>query len=129
MTNEMIILNARVKLMNEGVINLTDQIVTVENDKGEKVQMPMPEEIHTYAKWKALGFQVRKGEKAIAQIPVWKPAKGKKKTEEADDEKVKVEKKPYMFLKTASFFSSTQVEPICENPFPEGVDKDTRGCR
>ena len=68
------------------------------------------ERIHTYQMWKSLGFQVKKGEHAITKFPVWKPAKGKKKVDEDGNE---VEKgRPYMFMKTASFFSSTQVEPI-----------------
>lgn len=64
------------------------------------------ENIHTYQKWKQLGYQVKKGEHAITSFPVWKPAK---KKEQKDGEEIV---KPYMFMKNAAFFSSTQVEAI-----------------
>lgn len=54
MTNEMIIFNNRVSLMEEGVIQGTGNFITVENEDGEKVELEEPEQIHTYAGWKAL---------------------------------------------------------------------------
>ena len=30
--------------------------------------------MHTYATWKKLGYQVKKGEKSKHKIPVWKPS-------------------------------------------------------
>lgn len=68
------------------------------------------EEIHTYQMWHDLWYQVKKGEHAIAKFTIWKPSKGK--VEEDENGKQKVVKKPYMFMKSANFFSTTQVEPI-----------------
>ena len=68
MTNEMIIFNESVKLMEEGIIEGTGNFVTVENEDGEKVELEEPEQIHTYAGWKALKRQVKKGEKSIAYL-------------------------------------------------------------
>ena len=67
------------------------------------------EEIHTYAHWKSLGYQVKKGEKAIAQFPVWKYT-SKKKAEEVSEEEAQA--RGYCFMKLSSFFSTKQVEPI-----------------
>ena len=65
-------------------------------------------EIHTYAHWKSLGFQVRKGEKAIAKFPIWKYTKKKKK----DMTEEEAQSKGYCFMKNSSWFSNKQVEPI-----------------
>lgn len=91
MTNAEIIYANQMELVNNGVI-------------GEE------EDIHTYQMWKSLGYQVKKGEHAVTKFPVWKPSKGKVAKDE-DGENVMV-KKPYMFMKTAAFFSTSQVEPI-----------------
>lgn len=65
--------------------------------------------IHTYQHWKAIGFQVKKGEKAIAKFPIWKYGT---KTIETDDGEQHV--KGRCFSKMSAFFSSRQVEPIKE---------------
>lgn len=65
------------------------------------------EDIHTYNHWKSLGFQVRKGQKAIAKIRIWKPGY-RKATDTENDEKL------FMFMKTAAFFGRSQVDPIEE---------------
>lgn len=64
------------------------------------------EEIHTFQKWKSLGFSVRKGEKSTIRIPIWKypPAKVNRETGE--------EIQGQAFIKTAAFFTFSQVEPI-----------------
>ena len=67
------------------------------------------EEIHTYAHWKSLGYQVKKGQKAIAQFPIWKYT-SKKKAEEVSEEEAQA--RGYCFMKMSSFFSTKQVEPI-----------------
>ena len=62
------------------------------------------EEIHTFQKWKSLGYSVRKGEKACASFTIWKhTTKTDKETGEEDAR---------MFMKTAHFFSTSQVEKI-----------------
>lgn len=62
------------------------------------------EQIHTYNRWKQLGFQVQKGSKAVAKITIWKASR--KKSDEDDEDE------PRMFMKTASFFAASQVEPV-----------------
>ena len=62
------------------------------------------EECHTYAKWKSMGYQVKRGSKALFQTAIWKYTR-KKNMETGDDES-------HMFMKTASFFGRSQVEKI-----------------
>jgi antirestriction protein ArdC len=64
------------------------------------------EEAHTYAHWKTLGYQVKKGEKAKFKCQIWKCTS--KKVEEKGEEK----EKSSMFMKVASFFTESQVEAI-----------------
>lgn len=90
-------------MTNEEII-MMNQMALVESGK-----IAEEDDIHTYQMWKSLGYQVRKGEHAVAKFQIWKPSKGKKV--EAEDGSVEV-KKPYMFLKMSSFFSTAQVEPI-----------------
>jgi antirestriction protein ArdC len=90
-TNAELIENATIALMMEGKIG-----------KGE--------EIHTYAHWKELGYQVKKGEKAVAKFQVWKPSKRKP----VEGEPERAEARPRMFRKMASFFSTAQVDPITQ---------------
>ena len=119
MTNAQIILNESINLMEQGKLNGTGNMITVitVNAEGqeEKKQIEEPEPIHTYAAWKQLGFQVKKGSKAVAQINIWKHVSRKEEvevkytdgttgTEEIDDSK--------MFMKLSSFFSLSQVERI-----------------
>lgn len=64
------------------------------------------EESHTYAHWKKLGFVVRKGEHATFKATIWK---AKERKIEVDG---KEEKDLSMFMKTASFFTRSQVEQL-----------------
>lgn len=91
MTNVAIILGQMELLIADGVI-------TADN------------EIHTYGYWKSLGFQVKKGEKAIAKFPIWKYTKGK--TKDMDEEEAQA--KGFCFMKNSAWFSNEQVEPIKE---------------
>ena len=61
------------------------------------------EEVHTFARWKKMGYQVRKGEHAILKTTIWKAKERKAEDEETDLR---------MFMKTAHFFGRSQVEPI-----------------
>ena len=67
--------------------------------------------LHTYATWKKLGYQVKKGEKSQHKIPVWKPSTKKVEVENEDGTK---EEKPNgrYFIKTSAFFTQGQVERI-----------------
>lgn len=93
MTNTAIILNYSMDLVEKGILEEVNGI---------------PETIHTYAKWKSLGYQVRKGEKAIAQFPIWKHT-SKKKVDKETGEEIDNSK---MFMKTASFFKLSQVDLV-----------------
>ena len=108
MTNQMIILTESIKLMEAGILKPTGEKIVVETDEGKK-ELDVPEIIHTYQKWKQLGYQVKKGQKAIAQFPVWKYTNKKTKdNDNTDGEK----ENGYCFLKVSSFFKQEQVEQI-----------------
>lgn len=86
MTNAQIIFNESVELMENGIIGNTGRKIIVENEDGEKKEMLEPESIHTYAGWKAIGRQVKKGEKCIATFMIWKHTTKKKKSESEDEQ-------------------------------------------
>lgn len=98
MTNAMIILMESVKLMEEGKLKGTGKFIEVETQDGKK-QLEIPEAIHTYAKWKELGYQVRRGEKSEIKIQVWK-YRGKTHTDEESGETIETGK---CFMKVAAF--------------------------
>ena len=85
MTNQMIIAAQMVQLIQEGILTEHDTI-------------------HTYATWKTLGFQVRKGEHAVASFPIWKYVI--KKNSETHETTQK------MIMKTSAFFTQDQVDAI-----------------
>ena len=89
MTNTEIIMGNMVMLIADGIITADNQI-------------------HTYAHWQSLGYQVKKGEKAIAKFPIWKYTRGK--TKEMDEEEA--QRRGYCFMKNSAWFSDAQVEPI-----------------
>lgn len=111
MTNAQIIMNESIRLLEEGIIKGTGKMleaVIIDKDGNEtKKLVEEPEVIHTYATWKQLGFQVKKGEKAKASFTIWKCVAGKKNEEESEDQP---ENK--MFMKKAHFFTIDQVEKI-----------------
>lgn len=111
MTNAMIILNESIRLMQEGVLKGSGEILTVKYDDGHTEDFEVPEPIHTYQAWKAMGYQVRKGEKAVAKFTIWKYAEHKEDIA-ADD--IATEDKPMgkMFMKMSAFFKMSQVERI-----------------
>ena len=63
--------------------------------------------IHTYTKWKQLGYQVRKGEKCMHRLTIWKSCT--KTRTNADGEEVT---SSHLILKESCFFTLAQVEPI-----------------
>ena len=65
--------------------------------------------LHTYATWKKLGYQVKKGEKSQHKIPVWKPSIKKVEVENEDGTKEEKTNGRY-FLKASAFFTQEQVE-------------------
>lgn len=117
MTNAQIILEESQELAEQGIIEYTGntveyEVVGGEND-GMVIEYKETEPIHTFATWKKLGYQVQKGEKAIAEFMVWKMCKpSKKQVEEA--KKNDEEAKSKMIKKMAYFFKSSQVQKIEE---------------
>ena len=109
-TNHEIITRARMELLEAGKIGTTGRTFVVELPDGETKTFPEPEEIHTYQHWKTLGYQVRKGEKAIAELMIWKYSQRKHNSEETDEENSG--KSGRCFMKRAYFFSANQVDKI-----------------
>ena len=106
MTNEQIIFNEQMRLLKEGLILPTGRTITVQTDMGE-VTVPEAEPIHTFQRWKELGFSVKKGEHAVTRLTIWKYT-GKRK----DDEKNQEAESGHCFLKQSCFFSEHQVEAL-----------------
>lgn len=104
MTNENIILANRIELMEKGILKGTGVFITVEDEHGEKKRIEEPEQIHTYAGWKSLNRQVKKGEKNIATISIWKHTTSKKKEDEEETSRI--------FLTKAFFFRESQTDAI-----------------
>lgn len=52
-TNGTIILLESMKLMEQGILVGTGEMIVYEDENGNKKQVEMPEPIHTYQKWKA----------------------------------------------------------------------------
>lgn len=105
MTNEQIIFEARCELMREGKIGKSGNVYKAVDADGNERIYEEPEEIHTYQAWKEQGYQVQKGQKAVARIVIWKYAVSKAKDGEEDG-------KEHMFMKNSAFFTRAQVEPI-----------------
>jgi hypothetical protein len=65
------------------------------------------EDCHTYAHWKELGRQVKRGEKAAFMAPMWKPNMRKPEGGEQAEQTMSG-----FFAKTSAFFKYSQTEPI-----------------
>lgn len=117
MTNAAIIFSNSIQLMKDGVLEGTGEYLTLKYDDGHTEEVEVPEPIHTYQAWKALGYQVRRGEKAIAKFTIWKYSEKKAKE---DTPEIAVKEgdtiSGKMFMKIAAFFKMSQVEKIkaCE---------------
>ena len=86
------------------------QIIAMEEARLiEEGLMSNDEVIHTYQHWKSLGYQVRRGEKAITKLSIWKYG-GKVQTDEKTGEKTIAN--PHCFGKVAAFFKTSQVDAI-----------------
>lgn len=67
--------------------------------------IPLDEELHTFAEWKRFGFSVKKGEKARCKIAIWNKSIKKKKDTENEEED-----DGYFYIKVAAFFTKNQVQ-------------------
>lgn len=112
MTNAQIILQNSVFLMEQGLLKPTDQKITITDEEGTRETF-LPEEIHTFAAWKKMGYVVKKGEHAIAKFPIWKPV-AKKGAKEEDGDEEKEQRTDHMFMKMSFFFTADQVEKMKE---------------
>lgn len=118
----MIILNERIRLLEEGIIRSTGRMLEFEDESGEIHEYEEPEEIHSFAYWKEHEHRVvRKGSKAIAAFPIWVPKKIKKweveelkeDTSDASTGEVEISvMKKKMYLKQTFFFTYEQTEAI-----------------
>lgn len=115
MTNAQIILLESVRLMEEGVLAATGELMRVEvpDAEGNLVvkELPVPEAIHTYNGWLERGFQVRRGEHACCQFSIWKHISKKVSNEEEGSEDQEVGR---MIMKLSSFFKASQVDKKVE---------------
>ena len=110
MTNEQIIFNNSVLLMEEGIIGTTGRTFEVENEDGTKKTIQEPEPIHTFATWHNLGYQVQKGQKAVAKFPIWKHKNAGRRKNKNTGVEEDIEER--LFLTDAFFFSRSQVQPM-----------------
>jgi hypothetical protein len=112
MTNAQIIFSESLELMEAGKIGTTGRTLTLERPDGTRYTVPEPEPIHTFAAWRALGYTVRKGEKATAAFSIWKQGKASKAAREAAAEAGEEEPAGRMFMKLSHFFTAAQVEKL-----------------
>lgn len=111
MTNAQIIFNNRVFLMEQDIIKgIPGTSVTISDEQGERTVL-MPEEIHTFNEWKKMGYQVQKGEHAVAKFPIWKHVSGKKQEQELDEDQEQEAGGRYI-KKVAFFFTAAQVKEV-----------------
>lgn len=114
MTNAQIIMEMQEQLLADGVLKYTGRTITFETVDGEEVEIQEIQPIHTYNGWKARGYQVKKGSKAVAQFPIWKMSTKKKKEKDEESGEEKEVTNGRMFMKLSSFFTDEQVEKIKE---------------
>lgn len=65
------------------------------------------EPVKTLPQWNAIGYRVKKGQKALFVAKIWKPCKQKKIIDDETGEEVKRPKK--LILVNAGFFGLSQV--------------------
>lgn len=119
MNNAAIINMHQNMLVKEGILKYTGKVIHCKNLYGEPFDIPIVETIHTYNGWKERGYQVKKGEKAVAKFPIWKYIDRKayngdndelRGSQDGEDDR----NKGKCMLKTAAFFTEAQVEKIKE---------------
>lgn len=113
MTNNLIIFQESLKLAEAGKIKFTGRTIMVDLPTGRK-EFPEPEELHTYATWKKLGRQVKRGEKSFP-ICIWKYAEKKAKDDAGNvqkDENGDEITSSSMFMKKSFFFTFEQTEEL-----------------
>lgn len=99
--HEMLIWNERIRLFESGKIGGTGRMIELHAEDGTVKKMEEPEEIHSYSRWQEYGYQVKKGEKAVSTIEIWKYAQ---KKEDSDKDGEDAEGSERVFKKKAFFF-------------------------
>ena len=107
MTNEMLIMIEKERLVREGVLKYTGRMIKGVNLDGEEVEIPEIEPIHTFHGWKKLGYHVKKGQHHEIEFPIWVWKKNKKKESEDGDEEAE---KGNCYKRMAFWFRADQVE-------------------
>lgn len=125
MDNATIVLNERLKLMEEGKIGSTGRTLEFTVEDGTTKMILEPEPLLTYDAWKQYGFIVKRGEHATAIIEIWMPKKKtsskKKNAEKTDDTAASADKaevspeKQDFYKKRAFFFRRCQVQKMEED--------------
>lgn len=110
MTNEAIILNQSLKLMEQGVLKGSGNFADIVDENGETKTIELPEEIHTFNGWKERGFSVKKGEKSKIKFAIWKHTSKEKAEEEKTGNPLEDAPISNMFMKMSAFFTLAQVE-------------------
>lgn len=118
MTNEQIIMNESISLMEQGILKGSGHFAEIETADGT-MTIELPEEIHTFNGWKQLGYSVKKGEKSSIKFPIWKHTVKMLNTETGNAELDKMNAaineqggQTNMFMKMSAWFTAAQVEPI-----------------
>lgn len=107
-------------MTNEEIITRTAiQLGILTESEAEQIIMSGREiPLHTYSAWKARGYQVKKGEKAVCKVSLWKKSKAKKITTKGPDPKTGEDaeqegnKDGHFFQTTAALFLISQCEQI-----------------
>ena len=84
-------------------------MIELHKEDGTVKKIEEPEKIHSYSRWQEYGYQVKKGEKAVSAIEIWKYAQKKADSDKDGEESEESER---VFKKKAFFFRFSQVEPI-----------------
>lgn len=74
--------------------------------------IPMDKPLFTYAVWKSMGYQVKRGEASRHRVQLWKYTPGKKTTD-AEAQEAPQGKGNRCFMKTMCLFEAEQVERMC----------------
>ncbi len=102
MSNETLIFQKRVELMNSGVIGKSGNRLVRTGENGKKELIDEPELIHTAREWKRRGYKVMRQQQPVSKLDIFKFTG-----------KTKDGKKEYKIVE-ALFFASSQVEALQE---------------
>lgn len=83
----------------------------IESYKAEN-NIPMEKPLFTYAVWKTMGYQVKRGEASRHRVQMWKYTPGKK-TVDTEAQEAPQGKGSRCFMKTVCLFTQEQVERMC----------------